>query len=346
MSIDPHKDCCLKLLKTLVNNERKDYLFTVNQIIELVKDEDCTYKSRVKTSVRELIRFGYLYKEANKYKIRYGYLKKTFDLINKFKRIDLSIELLYEKLPKSEFLTRQQLNKIYIDYSIPDIDQIVLKLFQHGFVEKVGGSKRRGKYYVKKDLEDTIFFTNPVKEIVNLYGSDITFCYHTALEIHGLSRYGMSNEIYINKKISKILEQSNQFTIKTVKLPESDIGITKINYEKTEINVTDLERTIIDCIHKPKYAIGWENVLYAIKKVEHINERTLLDYLKKLKTPSLYAKVGYLLEQFKEKWHISTITIIELEQMKPRNPVRFFRNFPGSLNNDWNLYIPDNLLES
>jgi len=345
MIINQYKDCCLKLLQTLNNNEKKDNSFTEDQIIELVKGEDCTYKSRVKTSVRELIRFGYLFKEAKKYRIRHNYFDKTFELISRFKRIDLSIELLYEKLPKSEFLTRQEFNEIYKYYSIPDIDQIILKLYRYGFIEKVGGEKSRGKYYVKKDPEDTIFFINPIREIVKLYGNDIIFCYHTALEIHGLSRYGMSNEIYIDKKIPNILEQSNQFTIKTIKLPETDTGITKIKYEKTEINVTDLERTIIDCIHKPKYAIGWENVLYTLNKVEQINEGALLNYLKKIRVPLLYAKVGFLLEQYKEKWNISSITIIELKQMKPGNPARFFRKIPGSLNKDWNLYIPDNILE-
>lgn len=345
MIINQYKNCCLKLIETLNNSEKEDNSFTEDQIIELVKGEDCKYKSRVKAGIRELIRLRYLFKEAKKYKIRRNYFDMTFELISRFKRIDLSIELLYEKLPKSEFLTRQEFNEIYKYYSIPDIDQTVLKLCRHGFIEKVGGEKSRGKYYVKKDSDDTIFFINPIKEIVNLFGSNITFCYHTALEIHGLSRYGMSNEIYIDKKIPNILEQSNQFTIKTRKIPESDIGITKIKYEKTEINVTDLERTIIDCINKPKYAIGWENVLYALNKVEQINEGTLLSYLKKIRVPALYAKVGYLLGQFKEKWHVSTITIIELKQMKPRNPVRFFRNIPGSLNKDWNLYIPDNILE-
>ncbi len=345
MNANPHKECCLKLLKTLDAIKNQDSLLTTSQIIELASDNLCTNKSRIRTSIRELVRFGYLYKKARKYKIFDKNYNKAHKKISNFENTEYNIDQLFGKLPKSEMINRKELNKIYHDYSIPQIDQILTRLYQRALVEKVGGPKSRGKYYVKKDLNDTIFFTNPISEIVKIQGDDIIFCYHTALDILGLSRYAMSNEIYINKKISHLPALSKQFTIKPIKILESEIGIQKIKYGQIDVYTTNLQRTIVDCIHKPKYAIGWENVVYALNKIEKLNEVDLLIYLKKLRTPSLYAKVGYVLEQFKEKWKISNITLIELKQMKTRNPVRFFRNQPGTFNSNWNLYIPHNLLE-
>jgi len=340
MNANLHKDCCLKLLKALYAIKEQDRTFTTNQFIELVNDKECTNASRIRTSIRELVRFGFLIKKAGKYIIVYEYYNSAYKMINSFGNTAYNIDQLFNKLPKSEIITRRDINRIYLTYSIPQIDQIIAKLYQRGLIEKAGGSKSRGIYYVKKDSEDTMFFINPIKEIINLYGNDIIFCYHTALELHGLSRYAISNEIYINKKISQLPELSRQFTIKPIKIPDCKFGIQQIKYGRLNVYTTNIQRTIVDCIHKPKYAIGWENVTYALNKIDKINDEELLIYLKRLKIPSLYAKVGYILEQFREKWKINDITLIELRQMKPRNPIRFFRNQPGTFNSNWNLYIP------
>ena len=342
---NPHKECCIKILGTLNRESQKiDKSISTALIKELVKSDECVNENRIRTSIRELVRFGYLERANKGYKVYHKEYDRALMSINKLKKNDVDIEILYSMLPKSEFIPRQIFNEIYKDYSTPDIDQIILKLNNMGLIKKVGGKQSRGKYYVRKDKNDSLYSINPIKEIAGLY-KNVVYCFHTALELNGLSRYGMTNTIYINRKIPKGSDFQNQFTIKTINLPDVEFGIIKVPYEQYKINITSLERTIVDCIDKPKHAIGWENILYALNKIETLNEDKLLKYLKILKKPSLYAKVGYILEHYKEKWDISSITIIELRQLKPRNPVRFFRNMPGPINKNWNLYIPENIFE-
>jgi predicted transcriptional regulator of viral defense system len=105
--------------------------------------------------------------------------------------------------------------------------------------------------------------------------------------------------------------------------------------------VTDLERTLIDCIHRPKYAQGWENVVHALDRAKGINGSRMIEYVKQYRTPSLVAKVGLILEHFGDRWKVSGATLNSLRPYLPRTPVKFSRGSGGSLNKDWSIFVPD-----
>jgi len=122
------------------------------------------------------------------------------------------------------------------------------------------------------------------------------------------------------------------------------MGIISSSRKNIRINYTDLERTLIDCVQRTKYAGGWENIIYAINRIQKIDEEKIINYLKHFKLPSLNAKIGFLLEANKDRWNISRSGLVMLKQISLSNPINFFRKEPGKLNKEWNLYIPDNIL--
>ena len=101
---------------------------------------------------------------------------------------------------------------------------------------------------------------------------------------------------------------------------------------------------MIDCIDKLKYAGGFEEYYKSISSIDYINEKKIIKYLKKYGKVALYHKVGFVLEQFKNKWHItdytlksllSGISLLSTVYLDPSNKEIKY-------NSKWNLYVPKN----
>jgi predicted transcriptional regulator of viral defense system len=199
----------------------------------------------------------------------------------------------------------------------------------------------RGVYVVAHG-KGGAYFTDPISVVQVIYGKNVLFGYGTALFLHGLSRYGRLSEYYVVSSTKRKRLSMGDFAIRFVKTPlPEEIGISTICYEGRSVRVTDLERTVIDCIHRPKYAQGWENVVHALSRVEGANWRRLIEYVKQYRTPSLVAKVGLILEHFKDQWKVSIAALDSLRPYLPRTPVKFSRGSGGLLNKDWNIFVPE-----
>jgi predicted transcriptional regulator of viral defense system len=219
------------------------------------------------------------------------------------------------------------------------VDYALWLLQQDGVLTR----SRRGLYFVKGG-EEKAFLKNPIEAIHSLFGEAAVFGYGTALYIHGLSRYGLLSEYILisknDKKVSKIESASVRFVVSPV---QKNLGVVKYKYGSSQILITDLERTLIDCIHRPKYAQGWENVVHALNRAKKVNAYRLIEYVKEYGTPSLVSKVGLVLEQFAGKWKIHPNEFDSLLQYLPRQPVKFLRDMNGELNKKWNIYTPGDI---
>jgi hypothetical protein len=86
-------------------------------------------------------------------------------------------------------------------------------------------------------------------------------------------------------------------------------------------------------------------VTSALSKIHKVNSKLIKSNLMDLSVSGLFAKVGYMLEHFRERWGVPKGIIEDLRLYATRKPVRFFSNVPGRLDKRWNLYIPENLLD-
>ena len=199
----------------------------------------------------------------------------------------------------------------------------------------------RGVYVVAHG-KGGVHVTDPIGIVQVVYGENVLFGYGTALFLHGLSRYARLSEYYVVSSAKRKRRSMGNFAIRFVKTPLSEqIGISIIRHGRRSVRVTDLERTVIDCIHRPKYAQGWENVVHALSRVERANGMRLIEYAKQYRTPSLVAKIGLILEHFGDRWKISGATLDSLRPYLPRTPVKFSRGSGGLLNRDWNIFVPE-----
>jgi predicted transcriptional regulator of viral defense system len=223
-------------------------------------------------------------------------------------------------------------------------DYVIWRLQKDGVLKRVQG-RRRGLFIVVDDGGQDGFVKDPIEAIQTLYGRDALYCYGTALYIHGLSRYGRLGEYFIHSEVPRTRRPVGQVVVRfvTTRLG-NNIGIAKRKHGTGSLLVTDLERTIIDCIHRPAYAQGWENVVHALYGAEQVNAGRLIEYVKQYGTPSLVAKVGVVLDRFTVQWKVPASRLDSLIEYLPRKPIKFGRKLKGSFNKRWNIYVPGDLL--
>lgn len=309
---------------------------------ELLKNQETVAsKSSYNRALRELVRLGILNRLKEGYKINRQQIKNGITQIKNYNTRYLSNDEIIHRLKSYHFFTRNEINTIIPELSIQQIDNIILNLQNAGYIKKYGGKNTRGKYTTATADKD-IFISDIIGKIATLY-KDVVFCYSTALEYYNLSRYDNSKIIYIaGKNVPPELGTIANKKIKNITLPYPETGIAENVYNKIKIKITDFERTLIDCIRYPKYAIGWENIIHALKQIKEIDEEKILKYLLEFQNSSLISKVGLLFDNFAESIPVSKRMLNSMSLYKSQQPTRLIRNLQGKINKTWNIYVPDN----
>jgi len=133
-----------------------------------------------------------------------------------------------------------------------------------------------------------------------MYPRDYYIGYYSALQLHELITQPALQE-YI---ISPIRVQPKVQMIQRVNFEIFYLKLDRFfGYKKTWINdydkvyCSDLEKTIIDCFSKPKYAGGIEGIVKAIDKARHkIKTNVLIEYAIKFDAQSVMKRLGYVLD--------------------------------------------------
>lgn len=232
-----------------------------------------------------------------------------------------------------------RLAKQYIDVSP---NYALRRLQRKGVLQRFKNGSRG--LYVVADGENGAFITNPIEAVQAVCGEEVVFGYGTALLLYGLSRYGRLTEYYVVSKLKRKQRSMGEFNIRFVKTPlPKESGIVTKHHGRGAVRITDLERTLIDAIHRPKYAQGWENVAHALNRAKGVRGSRIIEYVKQYQTPSLVSRVGLVLQRYAKKWKVAENEIDSLRPYLPKTPVKFARGMSGTLNRQWNLHVPEGL---
>ncbi len=109
-------------------------------------------------------------------------------------------------------------------------------------------------------------------------------------------------------------------------------GIRKEWIEETQINITDKEKTIIDCLDLPQYAGGIIEVAKALKN-NKFNRKKLENYAQLIGNSGVIRRLGYLCELLNVK--------IKLPKLNTRNYLLLDPTMPekGPKSANWRLII-------
>jgi len=201
-----------------------------------------------------------------------------------------------------------------------------------GYVKKV-----KHNLYVVCDIQfktvipDQYAIATKIKE-------DAFIGYHTALEHYGVKNQVFYNVYVLTKKPFKEFEFDG-ITYTAIK-NKYDFGIET----NRSVRRTDKERTILDCIDNTGLAGGEEELILCFELLNGIDENKILEYLNKYNSKKLYAKAGFVLNVFQERWGISEETLAECK--KYIGTTRYYfddetRRQPHKGIKEWNLIVPE-----
>ena len=167
--------------------------------------------------------------------------------------------------------------------------------------------------------------------------------HHSALEYHGVA-----NQIFYTVTVSSThVFQPFEYDGITYEYSNSktDTGIVSPT-QTPNVTVTDIERTVVDCIYDIERAGGTEELIKSLRLLPLIDEDKLLFYLDKYHNIFLWQKTGFLLEALQDVLRLSD---------------QFFNTCKGHIHNKknyldrqsnmayqpkWKLYVPTNLFTS
>lgn len=209
---------------------------------------------------------------------------------------------------------------------------------------------RRGVYVVLSPIEEIEEHVVDKLLIASKIRDRYFLGFHTALKFYGCS-YSHYNEVYICIREGDRFDpfEFQRVKFRPVFVKDLDTGVEEKMYEKNILRVSSKERTFIDCIDRVDYAGGWEESLKSLVGLGGLDFKKILHLVLEYEKEILYRRVGYILELLKEYSqfyeHLDESFLDELEKHVTDRPRYLIQGKSGSLNQRWNLYVPDDFEE-
>jgi len=168
---------------------------------------------------------------------------------------------------------------------------ILSRLEKKGWIERI----EKGKYMIVPLGAEKGKYTLNECVIGSMLIKPYSISYWSALHFYGLTEQ-IPNIVFLQttarKKDRKFEIFGVEYRIVRIK-KEKFFGIRREWIEETQINITDREKTIIDCLDKPQYCGGIVEVAKALKN-ENFDADILLNYAGKIGNSGVIRRLGYL----------------------------------------------------
>ena len=214
--------------------------------------------------------------------------------------------------------------------------EILRRYKKQGWISQV-----RRDLYVATDLANKTSLATKF-EIASRITPSSCLAYHAALEYHGLA-HQVFHELYVS---SKEIFNSFDYDGITYTFCQSKLETGVVNpVTDTLIRVTDLERTILDCINRMDLSGGLEELVQCFAVVTFVNENRLLDYLHYFNKQILYQKAGFVLCYFQKEMKLSD-DFFETCESKIGKSTRYLTDIQLSNTyfKEWRICAPENIL--
>ena len=166
--------------------------------------------------------------------------------------------------------------------------------------------------------------------------------YHSALEYHGLAHQQFFI-LYVSSD-----SRFNEFDFGDIHYAycKSAISVGVVTPAMdSKVKVTNLERTIIDCLDRLDRAGGLEEFIHSLSMLTYLDENKLLEYLNSYNKAFLYKKAGFVLSYFLKDLKLSA-DFIDFCHKRGAAHVKYLTNQQESdtFFKEWNIYAPSNIL--
>ena len=214
--------------------------------------------------------------------------------------------------------------------------EILRRYKKQGLVSQV-----RRDLYVVTDLANKVSLATKF-EIAGHITPSSYLSYHAALEYYGLA-HQIFYELYISSRetFKSFYYEGISYTFCQSK---SDVGVVNPMTDSL-VRVTDLERTILDCIDRIDLSGGLEELVECFAIITYVNEKKLSDYLSVFNKQFLYQKSGFILSYFQKEMKLSD-AFFELCKSNTGKSTRYLTDKQESNTyfKEWKLCAPQNIL--
>ncbi len=189
---------------------------------------------------------------------------------------------------------------------------------------------------------------------------DAVLSHHTALDFHGCGHSVWYTIQYTAARpVSPVAfnpcEISGTRTpVALLRAQAADFGVVDGEMGAAAVRVTSLARTLVDVLDRPDLAGGWEEIWLSLDHlpITDLDLDETVAYALLRDTPRLCAKVGFYLEQNRERLGVTDAQLDNLRACRPARPLRMDPQRrihpddpPDRQVSAWNLIVPDEVLD-
>jgi predicted transcriptional regulator of viral defense system len=210
---------------------------------------------------------------------------------------------------------------------------------------------RRGLYaVVPRDADAASHPVDPYLVATQL-ADDAVVAHHAALQFHGKA-YSVWSRFHYSTRARQKRFAFRGLEFVPVQVPaalrgRADLGggVVEHRHAGGLARVATLERTLVDVLDAPGRCGGWEEVWRSLEMVEYFDLDAVLAYARLLGSALTAARVGFFLEQHRERLMVETRHLALLRELAPAQP-RYLdsKREPGKLVKGWNLVVPERVL--
>ncbi|MBO8175045.1 MAG: type IV toxin-antitoxin system AbiEi family antitoxin domain-containing protein [Thermococcus sp.] len=239
----------------------------------------------------------------------------------------MRIELL-NKLARKKIFTIDEAAKITgIDKNALKV--LLSRLEKRGWVERI----EKGKYIIIPLGAEKGEYTLHEFIIGSLLVKPSAIAYWSALNYHGFTEQ-IPNTVFVQTTARKKRQDLRIFGVryKIVRIkPEKFFGIEKVWIEEFQVPITDREKTVVDCLDKPRYCGGIIEVAKAFR--EELDTEKLREYALRMNNSAVIRRLGYLCDYFGVN--------IDLPKPKTRNYILLDPTMPreGNVDSKWRVIV-------
>jgi predicted transcriptional regulator of viral defense system len=210
--------------------------------------------------------------------------------------------------------------------------------------------RRRLYATVPRGVDPKSFEPDPYL-VATKIADDAAVAYHAALQFHGKVYSVWNRYHYLSRKRARAFPfRGVEFV--PVQVPASlrsrgnlGEGFLEQPHAGGVVRVATLERTLVDLLNAPDRGGGWEEVWRSLAMVEFFDLDAVIDYTRKLGSAIAAGRVGFYLEQNRERLMVEDRHLRRLQKQAPSQPAYLDRRRQsGKLISRWNLVVPESVL--